>query len=265
MESRHDEQGCEKKTLGRIMSLGCAIIVLNGEHTIEQVLKSVSFCDEIVVVDSGSSDKTVEIAKKYTNKVYFHKWLGYGRQKNFAISKLDTDWVLSVDADEIVTKKLAEEIKQTLVDTNKSAFLLNIQLVFMGKKLRFGGTYPDYHLRLFQKDDFRFEEADVHEGVKVANNAGRLKYSILHYSYESIEDYLVKFNRYTSLIADSHHERGKTVSRIFPFLRMLFEVFKRFVVKGAFLDGYEGSVYALLSSFYVFVKYAKLIEKNNRK
>ncbi len=246
------------------MSLGCAIIAYNEEKNIEKTLQSVSFCDEIVVVDSGSSDNTVQIAKKYTDKVYYQEWLGYGKQKNFAISRLNTDWVLSIDADEVVGKKLAAEIKTTIRNTKQEAFLINIQLVFMGKKLRFGGTYPDYHLRLFKKGSFFFDESDIHEGIQTDRKAIKLKNTILHYSYDSLQDYLQKFNSYTTLIAQKHKQNGKRVSKIFPFLRMSFEFFKRFILMGAFLDGYEGSVYALMSSFYVFVKYAKLIELNQK-
>ncbi len=246
------------------MSLGCAIIAYNEEKNIEKTLQGVSFCDEIVVVDSGSSDNTVQIAKKYTDKVYYQEWLGYGKQKNFAISRLNTDWVLSIDADEVVGKKLAAEIKTTIRNTKQEAFLINIQLVFMGKKLRFGGTYPDYHLRLFKKGSFFFDESDIHEGIQTDRKAIKLKNTILHYSYDSLQDYLQKFNSYTTLIAQKHKQNGKRVSKIFPFLRMSFEFFKRFILMGAFLDGYEGSVYALMSSFYVFVKYAKLIELNQK-
>ncbi len=264
MESKYDERRCQKKTLRGIMSLGCAIIACNEEHSIERTLKSVAFCDEIVVVDSGSKDKTVEIAKKYTDKVFFQEWLGYGRQKNFAISKLNTDWILSLDADEVVTNKLASEMMQTLNNTSNKAFSINIQLVFMGKKLRFGGTYPDYHLRLFKKGSAQFEETEIHEGIKTENKPAKLKNSILHYSYENLEDYLNKFNLYTSLAAKKYKEKNLKISKMFPFARMTFELFKRFVLQGAFLDGYEGSVYAVLSSFYVFVKYSKLIELNKK-
>ncbi len=246
------------------MSLGCAIIAFNEEHSIERTLQSVAFCDEIVVVDSGSKDKTVEIAKRYTDKVYYQNWLGYGKQKNFAISKLSTDWVLSIDADEVVEDNLSREIKETVNKTDKEAFLINIQLVFMGKKLRFGGTYPDYHLRLFKKGSLYFEETDIHEGIKVSTRTSKLQNRILHYSYDDLEDYLNKFNKYTSLIALKHKQQGKKISALFPFLRMSFEFFKRFVLQGAFLDGYEGSLYATLSSFYVFVKYAKLLELNKK-
>ncbi len=247
------------------MNLGCAIITYNEESSIERVLQSVSFCDEIVVVDSGSTDKTIEIAKQYTDKIFYQKWLGYGKQKNFAISKLNTDWVLSLDADEVLTKELAEEITYTLVNNdNKDAFLINIQLVFMGKPLKFGGTYPDYHLRLFKKGKYAFEELNIHEGIKSFRKSAKLKGKILHYSYDNLEDYLKKFNMYTSLIASKHKKLSKRVSKCFPFLRMSFELFKRFALQGAFLDGYPGCVYALLSSFYTFVKYAKLVELNEK-
>ncbi len=247
------------------MSLGCAIIAYNEEDSIERTLKSVAFCDQIVVVDSGSTDKTVEIAKRYTPYVYYHPWQGYGVQKNIAIEKLNTDWVLSVDADEAVTPALAKEIIKTLRDPLFDAYLINIQLVFMGKRLFYGGTYPDYHLRLFKKGVFRFKEDSIHEGVEYRKErAGRLKNVMFHYSYRNLTHYIEKLNRYTSLIAQKHAKEGKRVGKLFPFTRMGFEILKRFGLKAAFLDGYEGCVYALLSSFYAFVKYAKLEELTRR-
>ena len=243
------------------MTIGCAIIAYNEEHIIEKALRSVTFCDEIVVVDSGSSDNTVSIAKKYNSRVYHKDWEGYGKQKNFAISKLSTDWVLSIDADEVVTQELANEIQNILKKTTQDAFLINRQLVFMGKPLKFGGAYPDYNLRLFKRY-MRFEESDVHEKIK--QKGKKLKNKILHYSYDNLSDYMDKFNKYTSLIAKVHHSKGKRVSAFFPFFRMQYEFFKRFFLQLAFLDGYKGSTYALLSSFYAFVKYAKLIELNKK-
>ncbi len=240
------------------MSLGCAIISYNEERNIERTLRSVQFCDEIVVVDSGSTDRTLEIAKRYTNKIFHQDWLGYGKQKNFAIEKLSTEWVLSLDADEVVSEALKHEILTEIKSQRSDAYALNFQLVFMGKPLRFGGTYPDYHVRLFRKGVFWFEEDDVHEGIRT--RAYKLKSPVYHYSYENLEEYFEKFNRYTSLIAEKHFREGKRVGKVFPFVRFLFELFKRFFLKGAFLDGYPGSVYALLSSYYTFVKYAKLVE-----
>ncbi len=240
------------------MSLGCAIITYNEEKNLKRTLKSVSFCDEIVIVDSGSKDGTLDIAKRYTDKIYIQKWLGYGRQKNFAIDKLSTDWVLSLDADEVVSDALREEIVEELKRPRSNAYALNFQLVFMGKPLRFGGVYPDYHVRLFKKGLFWFEENDVHEGVRT--KAIRLKNPVYHFSYDSLEDYFEKFNKYTTLAAKSRLNRGMKVSKVYPFLRFVFDFFRRFVLKGAFLDGYPGCVYALLSSYYAFVKYAKLVE-----
>ncbi len=240
------------------MSLGCAIITYNEEKSIERTLKSVSFCDEIVVVDSGSKDKTLEIARHYTDKVYTQEWLGYGKQKNFAIDKLSTDWVLSLDADEVVSNALRDEIINELKKPRFDAYALNFQLVFMGKPLKFGGTYPDYHVRLFRKGHYWFREDDVHEGIKT--KAFKLKNIVYHYSYDDLEDYFEKFNRYTTLAAKSRLKQGKKASKFYPFLRFGLELLKRFILKGAFLDGYPGCVYALLSSYYVFVKYAKMLE-----
>jgi len=240
------------------MSLGCAIITYNEEENIERALKSVSFCDEIVIVDSGSTDRTLQIAREYTDKIFYNKWPGFGKQKNFAISKLNTDWVLNIDADEVVSDELREEIIAELKKPRASAYAVNIQLVFMGKALRFGGTYPDYHIRLFKRGGFSFREDNVHEGVDA--KAVRLKNPVYHYSYKNLEAYFDKFNKYTTLIAQKHFREGKRVGKFFPFARFSFELFKRLFLKMAFLDGYPGVLYATLSSFYTLIKYAKLVE-----
>ncbi len=234
------------------MSIGCAIITYNEEDNIERTLKSVQFCDQIIVVDSYSTDKTVEIAKKYTDSVYFRKFINYGDQKNFALEKLSTDWLLSIDADEVVTERLKNEILKAINETIFDSYYIKIQLVFLGKPLRFGGA-QNWHLRLFRKN-FKFSESLVHEKVQ-SSKASYLKGKILHYSYKNLTDYIEKLNHYTTLSASLKNEK-----KIHPILRFILELFKRFVLRGAFLDGYNGTLFALLSSFYHLVKYAKIKE-----
>jgi len=234
------------------MSLGCAIITYNEEDSLERTLKSVQFCDEIVVVDSYSTDNTVEIARRYTDKVFFNKFINYGAQKNFAIEKLSTDWVLSVDADEVVEKYLKEQILNAIQNSLFDGYYIKIQLVFLGKALRFGGA-QNWHLRLFKKN-LKFSKSFIHEEVKSANTS-YLKGKILHYSYKDLSDYIEKLNKYTTISASL-----KRKSKIHPFLRFNLEFFKRFILRGAFFDGYEGTLYALLSCFYQLVKYAKAKE-----
>lgn len=233
------------------MSIGCAIITFNEEDNIERTLKSISFCDQVVIVDSFSTDNTLSIARRYTDDIYQNKFLGYGSQKNFAISKLNTDWVLSIDADEVVEEDLKYNILESIKNSKFDSYYIKIQLVFLNKVLRFGGA-QNWHLRLFKKG-FKFSESTIHEQV-LANNHSYLKGKILHYSYKNLSDYIEKLNYYTTLSA---HSKKNNVN---PFLRFGFELFKRFCLRGAFLDGYEGSLFALLSSYYKLIKYAKAKE-----
>ncbi|MGC8501501.1 glycosyltransferase family 2 protein [Desulfurella sp.] len=238
------------------MSIGCAIITYNEEDSIERALKSVDFCDEIVIVDSYSTDNTVSIAKKYTDKVYFNKFVNYGEQKNFAIEKLSTDWILSIDADEVVDPSLKAEILKAIKNTKFDSYYIKIQLVFLNKALKFGGA-QNWHLRLFRKG-LKFSNSIVHEKV-MSKNASRLNGKILHYSYKDLSHYIEKLNKYTSISATLNLKKNYNVH---PIIRFNLELFKRFIIRGAFLDGYEGVLYALLSSFYQLVKYAKVKELN---
>ncbi|WP_291490372.1 glycosyltransferase family 2 protein [Desulfurella sp.] len=237
------------------MSIGCAIITYNEEDSIERTLKSVDFCDEIVIVDSYSIDNTVEIAKQYTDKIYFNKFVNYGEQKNFAIEKLSTDWILSIDADEVVSSSLKDEILKAIKNSKFDSYYIKIQLVFLNKALKFGGA-QNWHLRLFRKG-LKFSNS-IHEKV-ISKNASRLNGKILHYSYKDLSHYIEKLNKYTSISATLNLKKNYNVH---PIIRFNLELFKRFIIRGAFLDGYEGVLYALLSSFYQLVKYAKVKELN---
>jgi glycosyltransferase involved in cell wall biosynthesis len=242
------------------VSIAAVLVVKNEEKRLKQTLNALKWVDEIVVVDSGSIDKTVDIARNFTDKVYLRPWAGYGKQKNFALSKVNSKWVFSIDADEIVTKELAEEIKKAIKNDEYDGYLINTQLVFLGKPLRFGGVYPDYHLRLFKRGKGTFVELEVHEKINLNGKKAKLSGKILHYSYENLYDYLRKFNNYTTLFAKQEVSQGKKVNNLYPFLRFGGELFKRFILKLAILDGYPGILYAFLSSFYSFMKYAKLYE-----
>jgi len=254
MEPIYDEQTGKRAPFGRVMSVGCAIITFNEEKNIERTLKSVQFCDQIVVVDSYSTDRTLEIAKKYTPHIYLRQFKNYGEQKNFALSKLSTDWKLSIDADEVIDDELKNEILKVVKkkDNSIDGYYLKIQLVFLGKALRFGGS-QNWHLRLF-RNNVKFSESMVHEKVSLLKTS-YLKGKVLHYSYEDLSDYLEKLNKYTTLSALSKRHK-----KVYPIARFMFELFKRFVLRAAYLDGYHGSLYALLSSFYHLVKYAKIKE-----
>ena len=242
------------------MSIAAVLVVKNEEKRLKQTLNALKWVDEIVVVDSGSIDKTVDIARDFTDKVYMKPWVGYGKQKNFALSKVNSEWVFSIDADEIVTKELVEEIKKAIKNDEYDGYLINTQLVFLGKPLRFGGVYPDYHLRLFKRKKGIFVESEVHEKINLNGKKAKLSGKILHYSYENLYDYLQKFNNYTTLFAKQKASEKKRANSIYPFLRFGGELFKRFILKLALLDGYPGILYAFLSSFYSFMKYAKLYE-----
>lgn len=244
------------------MDLTVVIITLNEEFNIYRCLSSIPKGCEIIVVDSGSQDRTVELCHSFGAKVFSNDFVDYASQKNFGISKSTRSWILSLDADEELSSGASDGLVD-LISKGKSdisGYKLRRRLIFMGKTMNWGKT-RDAPLRLFLRDKAEFHGA-VHE--KVILREGRVKtFSvgyISHYSYKDLHDYFLKFNKYTSLLSDQKAEINLVVFSA-HLLRPFFEFFVRYVIRLGFLDGYPGYVYALNSSMYAFTKYSKSYEK----
>ena len=246
------------------MKLSITLITLNSEKTLKSVLEAVSWADEIVLVDSGSTDKTLEIARQFNAKIVYRAFDGYGSQKNFATSQASNDWILSLDDDEILTPELQQEIQNlNLSTTDYDGFKIARSLIFLGKLLKFSGEYKRLTLRLFNRKQGNWNAEYVHESVEVNGKIGTLKHQILHDSYRDLTDYFNKFNKYTSLGAKTLAERGKTASSFKIISRFPTTFLKIYLLKGSCLDGYAGFMWALLTAINPVVKYAKLREIRN--
>jgi glycosyltransferase involved in cell wall biosynthesis len=244
------------------LPLSVVVITLNEEKRLANCLRSLPRGSEVVVLDSGSTDRTPEIAREFGASFQHRTFTNHAEQKNAAVALASRDWILSIDADEVLSPELAEEIAD-LCRAGSSlhqGYAIRRRLVFMNRRLRYGKS-TDFPLRLFRRDAGCFK-SEIHERVVLSKgNAGRLKGSMDHYSYDSLDDYFTRFNWYTSLVAKNHVKSGKSqVSLIAHVLRPWFEFVSRFIFRGGFLDGYPGYTYALLSSFYTYVKYAKFRE-----
>lgn len=245
-------------------ALSVIVITLNEARNIGECLQSVKWADEIVVVDSQSCDKTVEIARQYTDKVYTAEWQGYSANKNFALQQTTGDWVLWIDADERVTEALAAEIRHVIAkQPTENGFEMARRAFFLGRWIKHSGWYPGYVLRLFRRDCAHFSENFVHEQLELQGTKATLKNDLLHYTDETLEHYLWKLNRYTSLAADELFNKKRKTGWRSMIGRALYTFFRMYILKRGFLDGVEGLMLCLLSANYVAMKYAKLWEKQN--
>jgi glycosyltransferase involved in cell wall biosynthesis len=251
-----------------MQKLSIVIITHNEEKRIRTTLESAKWCDEIVVVDSGSTDKTVDICKEYSNcTIYTQAFLGYGPQKKFAVDKASNDWVMSVDADEIITEGLLNEITEILSrpTITEAGFNVPITLIFMEKIFKYGTENKFPHLRLFNKTKGNFNDLKVHEGVNIDGTISTLKNEMLHCSYFDIHHYLEKFNQYTTIYKNEAVKKGKKAKKWSMIIRFPFDFIKHYFFSCNFMNGYPGFVWAVFCSFYVFVKYNKLYEANLKK
>lgn len=233
-------------------SLSVAIITKNADQTLAQTLASVAFADEIIVVDSGSTDGTIVLAKKAGATVIKQDWLGFGPQKNVAISHCTSDWILSLDADEVVTPEAKREIVAATERTEHDAYYLSRLTYFLGRPIRHSGWFPDWQLRLFKRGTTKFADATIHERVLETGKTGHLpKAVLLHYSYRDLHDYLEKLGRYTSLeaaakrISKGRHAWLMIAKPPYRFLDM-------YLAKLGILDGWQGLLLAALSGYYSF-------------
>lgn len=245
------------------MSLSVVIVTLNEEANLSRTLASVAWADEIVVVDSGSTDNTRQIAESFRAKLYVEPWKGFAAQKNSALAKATGDWLLSLDADEEVEPALAGEIREALA-TNPSVegFWIPRKNFFLGRWMRHGGFYPDPKLRVFRRGAGRFENRLVHEDAHVAGTTAKLQHHLLHHAYPTLDDYLEHMNRYSSLgalmlVAEKSRVGWSFVNIVIrPLLTFCYNYFLRL----GFLDGREGLLLHLNHARYVSWKYAKAWE-----
>ncbi len=241
--------------------ISAVILTKNEEQNLPRCLESLRWVDEILVLDSESTDKTVETAKKLGATVYRLPWEGFGKQKQKGVELAAGEWVLSIDADEVVTPALQVEITSRVSTENGTVgYYLKRRAYFLGRFVRHGGWYPDWVLRLFQKGKGRFTPVPVHESVILDGPVGRLDADLLHFTDPNFSHYLAKLNRYTDLSAQEFFERGKRGSLFKILANPAAKFFSQYFLKAGFLDGRAGFILACASAFHVFSKYVKLWE-----
>ena len=256
--------------------ISVVIAAKNEEGNIRMCLESVKWADEIILVDDVSEDRTVEIAREYTNKIFIRDSKGkFHENKNFGIEKAKYDWILSIDADEVLTPELADEIKEAVKKEEFIGYYINRKNFFLGKWVRHCGWYPNYIIRLFRKGVTRWPSNWPHEpfhgtpDIQQKSKVGRLKNPMLHFSYKSLDQYFKKFNSYTSYLALEEYEKGLRIKKsnfltLFA-IKPLYWFLKRYVVKLGFLDGFRGLFVSFSSGLVVFTTHAKLWEVQNKK
>ncbi|HXF99487.1 MAG TPA: glycosyltransferase family 2 protein [Bacteroidota bacterium] len=247
--------------------LSVITLAYNEEHNIAECLASVRWADEIIVVDSGSTDRTVELARQFTDKVLTVEWKGYGATKNLALQHAKGEWILWLDADERVPDELAREMREAIRsnDGTIAGYSMPRRAYFLGRWIKHCGWYPGRVTRLFRKSKARFTESNVHEQVVVDGAIAELKHDLLHYTDPNLHHYFQKFNRYTTLAAADLQAAGRRFSLFDILVRPAFLFFKMYVLKRGFLDGMQGFILCVVSSAYVFTKYAKLWELQRMK
>ncbi len=247
------------------LPLSLCVITRDAAGLLADCLASAAFAGEIVVVDSGSRDDTVEIARRCGARVIEEPWRGFGAQKNFAVGCAAHDWVLCLDADERVTPELASSIRTAMAKPDVAAYAMARRNRFLGRWLAHGEGYPDWNVRLFDRRRARWTEDPVHEHVVAHGAVAQLFGDLLHASAESIDDYMAKQNRYTTLQAAAMHARGERASVTRLVVSPLVRFFRFYVVKLGFLDGVAGFVHIAIGCQNSFMKYAKLRALESRR
>jgi glycosyltransferase involved in cell wall biosynthesis len=245
--------------------LSVTVITLNEETRLRRCLESVAWADEIVVVDAESRDKTVQIAREFTDRVVSRPWPGFAAQKNFALDQTSGAWILSLDADEEAVPELRDEIRGIIDGVGAcDGYAVRRRNVFLDRWMRHGGLYPDWQVRLVRRGRGRFIERAVHESVRIDGPVGRLRGHLVHRSYDGVSDFVERANRYSSLAAAQLVRDGRGARAIDMLLRPLGRFVSMYVWRRGFLDGRRGLLLATLYAYYVFMRSAKAWELARR-
>lgn len=246
--------------------VSAVIITYNEEAIITETLSRLWWCDEVVIIDSSSTDNTAVICNEYGCKVFTRTFKGFGEQKKYGVSKAKNDWILCIDADEILTDELVEELKKELSqpEIKYTGFAIPRNLVFMNKVFKWGKESRSSVIRLFNKNAGNWDGAVVHERVVLNGETKILKNKLLHYSYNDYSQFINKINLYSSLGAKKLLNKKKEKSKVIVALAIPFNFFKYYIIDLNFLNGYRGLAWAVFNSFYHFVKYLKLKELKDR-
>lgn len=246
-------------------SLSVILITKNEAENIRACIESVAWADEIIVVDSGSTDDTVAISKQLGAQVHEHDWPGFGVQKNRALGYATKDWVLSLDADERVTPELRAEIETILkAGQTQDCYLVPRLSNYCGRFMYHSGWYPDLLPRLFRRGKARFSDDLVHERLIVEGSSGKLKGLLLHYAFDGMEEVLHKVNQYSTAGAAMMYKRGRKASLSGAVLRGLWSFFRTYILRGGILDGREGFMLAVSNAEGTYYRYLKLMLLNQK-
>ena len=241
--------------------MSVVIITHNEEANISECLESVTWANEIIVLDSDSDDGTAEICREYNINFYNEPWKGFSQQKNSAISKATKNWILCLDADERVIPELRKEIEAILKsDDPKDGYFIPRKNFFLGKWIKRCGWYPDYNLRLFKKGKGFFRIREVHEAIDLSGSAGYLKNPLEHYTYKTISDYIHRLERYSTLAAKELLKKHKIYWIHHVIFKPFYTFLHMYIIRLGFLEGYYGFILSVLYSFYTFSKYIKVRE-----
>ena len=242
--------------------LSAYVIAYNDEPNIRACLESVRWADELIVVDSYSTDATEKISWEFTDKVYQHEFSGFGRLRNEAVAHASHDWVFSLDTDERATPELRDEIRDVLErGPDADAYLVPRRNYFLGRCIRHCGWYPDYRQpQLFRKDRMHYRDDLVHEGYEVNGRVGYLKEHVLQYPFRDVDHLLVKMDRYSSLMATRMVKEGRRFTPYQLLFHPCLTFAKMYLARRGFMDGMPGLILSGLYTYYTFIKYAKLWE-----
>jgi glycosyltransferase involved in cell wall biosynthesis len=245
--------------------ISVTIITHNEEDNIRDCLDSIKWADEIIVVDSGSTDRTVEICHEYTDKVFFNAWIGMKEQKQCAVDKASHIWIFSIDADERATEAIKQFIIRELKNPSYDGYRFPRQNYFLGKWLKYGGWYPDHVLRFFRRDKGHFGGINPHDKVVITSGkVNTVQFPIIHHTYKSISQYLTKQNMYSGISAKELFYSGKKMPPHIIPIKALWKFMETYFIKKGFMDGFHGFIAAMGATYSMFWKYVQLWELSRK-